>query len=104
MLNRLYSLGLLKKDSKVEDILNLTLKDILERRLQTLVHRKQLTKTITQARQFIVHEHVLVGKRKITSPSYLVSVEEEPQIRLLHAIGLPDNKPVVQKVEVENAE
>ena len=81
LLSRLYLLGLLKKDSKIEDVLNLSLKDILERRLQTLVYRKELAKTAIQARQFITHEHIAVGDRKITSPSYLVSIEEEPKIK-----------------------
>lgn len=83
LLGRLYLLGLLKQDSRVEDVLNLTLKDFLERRLQTLVYRKQMAKTVMQARQFITHEHIIVGSRKITAPSYLVSIEEEPKIRLV---------------------
>ena len=64
MLDRLSSLGLLKKDSKVEDVLNLKLKDVLERRLQTLIVRKQMAGTMRQARQFITHEHVSVGAKK----------------------------------------
>ena len=91
LLERLHLLGLLKKDSKVEDVLNLKLKDVLERRLQTLVYRKQLAKTMTQARQFITHEHVAVGPKKVTAPSYIVSIEEEPQIRLIRPISLQDN-------------
>ena len=86
LLGRLYLLGLLKKESRVEDVLNLTLKDILERRLQTLVYRKQIAKTMMQARQFITHEHIAVGARKITTPSYLVSINEESQIRLVDPI------------------
>ena len=97
LLSRLSSLGLLKKDSKVEDVLNLSLKDILERRLQTLVQRKQLAKTMMQARQIIVHEHVAVGDRKITSPSYLVTVAEEPQLRLVRPLNLINQNE--QKVE-----
>ncbi|MBI3035471.1 30S ribosomal protein S4 [Candidatus Woesearchaeota archaeon] len=88
LLDRLYALGLLKKDSKVEDVLNLTLKDILERRLQTLIYRKQMAKTALQAREFITHEHVAVGSRKITTPSYLVSINEEQGIRLIRPINL----------------
>ena len=87
LLSKLNSLGLLKNDSKVEDVLNLNLKDILERRLQTLVQRKQLAKTMLQARQIITHEHVAIGSRKITSPSYLVSIAEENQIRLVHPLN-----------------
>lgn len=96
LLNRLNSLGLLKKDSKLDDVLNLTLNDILERRLQTLLQRKQLAKTMMQARQMITHEHVAVGNRKITSPSYLVSTIEDSQIRLVRPLDLmnqPKQKP-----------
>jgi len=97
LLGRLHSLGLLKKDSKVEDILNLVLKDILERRLQTLVYRKNLANSMMQARQLITHEHIAVGNRKITTPSYLVSIDEEPQIKLIHAMqtmGTKEQKAV----------
>ncbi|MBS3096137.1 30S ribosomal protein S4 [Candidatus Woesearchaeota archaeon] len=100
LLQRLYMLGLLKKDSKVEDVLNLRLKNILERRLQTLVCKKQLAKTMRQARQFITHEHVAVGSRKITTPSYLVSIEEEPKIRMVHSISLA-NEVKEQKAEAK---
>src|SRR3989338_1011231 len=78
---KLAALGLLKSTSKVDDALNLSLKDLMERRLQTLVVRKNLARNMLQARQFIVHEHIIVGDRKITVPSYLVSVEEESLVR-----------------------
>lgn len=86
LLTRLCALGLLKKDSKVEDVLNLTLKDVMERRLQTLVCRKNIARTMAQAREFITHEHVAVGGKKITTPSYLVSINEEPNIKLINAM------------------
>jgi len=88
LLERLCSLGLLKKDSKIEDVLNLTLKDVMERRLQTMIYRKQMARTMLQSRQLITHEHIAIGQRKITAPSYLVSVNEEPQIKLVHNINL----------------
>ena len=102
LLERLHLLGLLKKDSKVEDVLNLKLKDVLDRRLQTLVHRKQIAKTIKQAREFIVHEHIAVGSRKITTPSYLVSIEEEHHIKLVHPIKISNEQ--IQKTEKIKAE
>jgi|SRR3989338_4317297 len=88
LLERLSSMGLIKKESKAEDVLNLTLRDVMERRLQTLVHRKQIAQTMLQARQFITHEKIAVGGRKITAPSYLVSIREEPQIKLVQPISL----------------
>ena len=91
LLSRLHLLGLLKTDSKVEDVLNLKLKDILERRLQTLVCRKNIAKTMRQAREFITHEHIAVNNKKITTPSYLVSKEEEPLIRLTRPITISND-------------
>ena len=78
---KLASLGVLKQTSKVDDALNLSLKDLMERRLQTLVVRKNLARNMLQARQFIVHEHIIVGDRKITVPSYMVGIEEESLVR-----------------------
>jgi len=81
LLGRLISLGLSNKNNGVEDVLSITLKDILERRLQTLVVRKNLSRSMNQAKQFIVHGHISVADKKITIPSYLVSVNEENLIQ-----------------------
>lgn len=101
LLTKLHDLGLLKKDSKVEDVLNLTLKNLLERRLQTLVYRKHLANTILQARGFITHEHIAVANRKITTPSYLVSINEEPQIKLIDAIKF--SNPAKEQKEINQS-
>ena len=97
LLARLNSLGLLKPDSRIEDVLNLTLKDIMERRLQTLLCRKNIAPSMMQARQFITHEHVAVGAKKITVPSYLVLVSEEPNIKLVKIFNIP--APAEKKAE-----
>jgi small subunit ribosomal protein S4 len=89
-IRKLASLGVLKSTSKVDDALNLSLKDLMERRLQTLVVRKNLARNMLQARQFIVHEHIAVGNKKITVPSYMVSVEEEPLVRFADDSQLKD--------------
>lgn len=80
LLGKLSSYGLVGEAAKLEDVLTITTRDILSRRLQTMLHKNNMAKSIRQARQFIVHEHVLVGKRKITSPSYIVSKQEETLI------------------------
>ena len=73
-------LGVLKEDSKLEDILALKIDDLLERQLQTLVFRKGYATSIKQARQFIVHGHISVNGRKMTIPSYMVLKSEEDLI------------------------
>ncbi|RLE48025.1 30S ribosomal protein S4 [Candidatus Woesearchaeota archaeon] len=80
LISKLFRLGLLSSDAKVEDVLSLSVKDILERRLQTLVFRKAMAKTMKQARQFIVHEHIRVNNKKVTSPSSLVTQRDEATI------------------------
>ncbi|MBU0979560.1 MAG: 30S ribosomal protein S4 [Nanoarchaeota archaeon] len=80
LLRKLQGLGLIKEEATMDDILSLTVKDIMERRLQTLVFRKGLARSIGQARQFIVHGHIKVGDNKVTEPSYLVKSVEEGHI------------------------
>src|SRR3989344_5194045 len=99
LLTRLIKLGLIKPNAKVEDVLNLTMKDMLERRLQTIVVRKHISKSMLQARQLITHEHIAVGARKITSPSYLVSTSEESHIKLIDPINLETPPPAAPEKE-----
>ena len=63
-LNKLTKLNLIPANTPIEDVLNLTIKDVLERRLQTVVYRKGLGKTMKQARQFITHGHIIVNNKK----------------------------------------
>ncbi len=81
LLTKLTSLGLIGKGAKIEDVLSLTLKDIMERRLQTLVYRKNMANSLKQSRQLIVHGHISLGDKTITVPSYLVPLDEEGNIQ-----------------------
>ena len=83
ILNKLVRLGVMKPDAELEDILVLSVEDFLERRLQTLVYRKGLAKTIKQARQFVVHGHVLVDGRVVNRPSVIIDAETEGKISLV---------------------
>jgi len=65
--------------------LGLRTKDLLERRLQTIVFRKGLAKTIYQARQLVVHGHIAIAGRRVTSPGYIVPVDEENLIDFYHS-------------------
>jgi small subunit ribosomal protein S4 len=73
--------GLVSEDAQIEDVLNLTVRDILNRRLQTLVYKKGLARTPKQARQLIVHKHIMVGDKVVAAPSYLVKIDEENKIK-----------------------
>ena len=81
LIRRLVRLGLLhSEESTLDDVLNLTVEDVLERRLQTVVYRKGLASTIYHARQLIVHGHVAINGRRVRSPGHLVSRDEEDKI------------------------
>ncbi len=79
LLDKVNKLGFVKANS-LDDILSLSLRHVLERRLQTLVFKKGLAKTVKQARQLIVHGHIAIAGKKATFPSILVSTSEESQI------------------------
>jgi len=80
LLSKLYELGLVDKEATLDDVLSLHTKDLLERRLQTIVYRKGLAKTIHHARQLIVHGHIAINGRRVTSPGYIVPRSEEDLI------------------------
>jgi small subunit ribosomal protein S4 len=77
LLERLSRLGLLPSGSKLDDVLALHVRNLLDRRLQSVLVTKGFARTHKQARQFIVHGHVMIGKRKLSAPSYIVPVAEE---------------------------
>ncbi len=99
LLTRLNRLGILPETAALDDVLDLTLEDILERRLQTLVFNKGLAKSIYQARQLITHGHIAIGGRRVPSPSYLVLRNEEAEIAYAPTSSLSDpNHPVRESI------
>lgn len=77
LLSKLYSLKIVSENATLDDILDLSIGNILDRRLQTLVFRRGLTKTSQQARQLVTHGHISIKGKRVTSPSYLVAADEE---------------------------
>ncbi len=77
LLDKLTELGLLQKGQGLDQVLQLKVNDILNRRLQTLVQRKGFATTIKEARQKITHGHVYVAGRKTAFPAYIVPAKNE---------------------------
>ncbi|RLI35273.1 30S ribosomal protein S4 [Candidatus Bathyarchaeota archaeon] len=96
LLRKLKRYGILSENAVLDDVLDLTVEDILERRLQTLVFRKGLAKTIYQARQLITHGHIAIGDRRVFSPSYLVQVDEEDKITYAPFSPLANPEPPIR--------
>ncbi len=93
LMNKLDRLGILGKDSKLEHVLSLGVRDVLERRLQSRVYKKGLAKSMKQARQLITHGFISVKGRKLDSPSYLVPVSEDDSIDYYKKIDLEMPEP-----------
>jgi len=81
-IKKLLKFGFIGEGSKLEDVLGLELRNILDKRLQSVVLKKGIANTVKQARQLITHGHILIGSKKINSPSYLVNLEEENLVTL----------------------
>jgi small subunit ribosomal protein S4 len=97
-LGRLKRVGILNEADELGDVLSLEIEDILERRLQTVVYRKGLANTTQQARQFIVHGHVVVGEQRHCIPSYVVDIDEED------LVAFDENSSLADELHPERAE
>jgi small subunit ribosomal protein S4 len=93
LLGHIIRLGMLDEKAKLEDVLDLTVEDVLRRRLQTMVHRRGLAHTAKQARVFVVHGHIAMSNKKINSPSYIVKRGEEELIGYYPGSAVEKLKP-----------
>jgi small subunit ribosomal protein S4 len=96
-LKKLSRLGMLGENAIIDDILDLNIRDLLERRLQTVVFRLGLSKTIHQARQLITHGNIEVSDRIVRVPGYLVKRLDEANIKYAHNSVLKDETHPIRK-------
>jgi len=95
-IERLKKQGLAVAD--IADVLALDKEGYLKRRLQSVVVKKKLASTPKQARQFIVHKHIVIEGKKVNIPSYPVKTEEESKINL---VLVRKNKTESSKIKFE---
>lgn len=108
LLKRLAKLGVLPVEAKIDDVLALTLEDVLGRRLQTVVYLHGLANTPKHARQLIIHGHIAINGRKFRVPSYIVRKGEEDMITYTPSSPLTDEmhpmRPQADKAEIKGEE
>ena len=90
LLKSLSRIGLVAENASLDDVLNLKPTDLLARRLQTIVSKKLGFKTPYQARQAVIHGHIMVGDRKVDIPSYTVTVAEEDSVHFSPESKIPE--------------
>lgn len=86
---RFFAIAVRSQGAPGENLLSM-----LERRLDNVLYKLKLSNTRRQARQVIVHGHVLVNGRKVYSPSYQVSVNDLISL----ASNVTDKKGFVEQV------
>ena len=81
LIYRLKKFGVIGQDeNNLDRILTLKIQDFLERRLQTIVFKLGLAKSIHHARVLILQRHVSIEKRLTNIPSYLVRLKSQEKI------------------------
>ena len=98
LLKSLARIGLVSDNATLDDVLNLKPTDLLARRLQTIVSKKFGFKTPYQARQAVIHGHIMIGDRKVDIPSYTVTVAEEDSVQFSPESKIPE---MLEKSKVE---
>ena len=98
LLKSLSRIGLVSENASLDDVLNLKPTDLLARRLQTIVSKKLGFKTPYQARQAVIHGHIMVGDRKVDIPSYTVTVAEEGSVKFSPESKIPE---MLEKTKAE---
>ncbi|MEF8818458.1 MAG: 30S ribosomal protein S4 [Haloferacaceae archaeon] len=97
-LARLRRIGVLGEQDDISDVLSLSVTDLLERRLQSIVYRQGLASTPEQARQFVVHGHVVVDGARVDRPGQTVEVDVED------SVGFDETSPLADDLHPERAE
>lgn len=71
---------LFRRAEKMHGITGENLLSLLERRLDNVVYRMHFASSLKQARQVVLHGHVMVNGRKTNIPSYSVKEDDEIEI------------------------
>lgn len=72
--------GYFERAERLRGVTGTNLLVLLERRLDNVVYRLGFANSRAQARQLVLHNHVLVDGRRVNIPSYLVKVGQTVQI------------------------
>ncbi len=88
---RLVRYGIVKSGATLDDLLVVSPEAILDRRLQSVIYKKGMSKSIGQARQLIAHGFIAIDGHRVSAPGYLVTRDEESRITYYKPINLDHN-------------
>ena len=97
-LSKLGRIGVLSESASIDEVLDLEIRDLLERRLQTMVFRRGLAKTLHQARQLVSHGHISVAGKIVSVPGYMVKRNEEQKLKYFSHSPLAKSDHPLRKI------
>ncbi len=97
IIGRLARLGIATRDTTLDNLLDLKENDLLNRRLQTIVFRRGMARTIKQARQLTVHGFIAIDGNRVNRPGYLVDAVVEGRISYYKPIDVMAAKQHAQE-------
>lgn len=81
LIRKLEKYGILNEsENTLNHVLSLKVQDFLERRLQTIVFKRGLARSIHHARVLILQRHISVNEQLVNIPSFLVKMKSEKKI------------------------
>ena len=95
LLNKMFKYGLLdeEKENELDFVLGLTLKQLMNRRLQSIVLKEKLAGSIHQSRTHIKHGHIAVNSQMVNVPSFMVTVDNETKIEYHFSSAFGESRP-----------
>ena len=102
LIDRVVTLGIIDHGAALDDVLNLNMEHILDRRLQTQVYVQGFSRTVKQARQLITHGHITVDGTTIREPGTIINEKLEKTIEYNYKSPLQsDMHPVRPSVQLD---
>lgn len=81
LIRKLEKYGILENsENTLNHVLSLKVQDFLERRLQTIVFKQGLARSIHHARVLILQRHISVNEQLVNIPSFLVKTKSQKKI------------------------
>lgn len=80
LVDKLVRTGVLMAEPSLDHVLDLTLDNILDRRLQTLIFKKGLACSMYHSRQLVTHGHIALDGARVTTPRRIITVAEEDRL------------------------
>ena len=89
--------GLISEDADLDDVLQISVENMLDRRLQSQVYYKGFAPSMRAARNMIVHGHIVLGNQKMNVPGYHVLRNQEADIAYHPSSNFNDPNHVIRQ-------